>query len=135
MLTPEERLLRLERLLEELRLENSDGAVVIVEGKRDVAALRAIGCEGEVIPLHRGAPLFAFCERIAAAHDRVILLTDGDRKGGRLAESVERGLAANGRRAERRLRRELFRLTDGKEVESLASFVVRLREKVQRRPG
>ena len=61
---------------------------VIVEGKRDVSALRKIGLVGEIIPLHGGRGIYEFCEDIAERFHRVVLLTDWDNKGEQLFKTV-----------------------------------------------
>ena len=61
---------------------------VIVEGKRDVAALRKIGLVGEIITLHRGNGIYEFCEDIAERFHRVVLLMDWDSKGEDIFKSV-----------------------------------------------
>ncbi len=61
---------------------------VIVEGKRDVSALRKIGLVGEIISLHGGRGIYEFCEDIAERFHRVVLLTDWDNKGEQLFKTV-----------------------------------------------
>ncbi|MGD0282148.1 MAG: toprim domain-containing protein [Dissulfurispiraceae bacterium] len=61
---------------------------VIVEGKRDVSALRKIGLVGEIIALHGGRGIYEFCEDIAERFHRVILLMDWDAKGEQLNKEV-----------------------------------------------
>ncbi|MEM0155977.1 MAG: hypothetical protein QW597_05185 [Thermoplasmataceae archaeon] len=54
---------------------------IIVEGSRDMEALRKIGFRGEVIVFNAGLSIVAFAEAIAKEHDRVVVLFDFDRKG------------------------------------------------------
>jgi 5S rRNA maturation endonuclease (ribonuclease M5) len=61
---------------------------IIVEGKRDVSALRKIGLVGEIIALHGGRGIYDFCEDIAERFHRVILLMDWDAKGEHLYKAV-----------------------------------------------
>ncbi|MDP2168237.1 MAG: hypothetical protein Q8J64_07900 [Thermodesulfovibrionales bacterium] len=61
---------------------------VIVEGKRDAAALRKLGLEGGIITLHNGRPLYDFCEDIAVRFDRVVLLMDWDPTGEGLLREI-----------------------------------------------
>lgn len=65
---------------------------VIVEGKRDVSALRKIGLVGEIITLHRGNGIYEFCEDIAERFQRVVLLMDWDNKGEELYRTVASNL-------------------------------------------
>ena len=133
VLQPRERLERLEKVLAELNETNAAGAPVLVEGRRDLESLRAVGVTGDVVILHQGKQLFALCEHLAASHRLVIVLTDDDAKGRRLAKEVDRILALNGGQADHRFRHDLFRLVDGHDVESLAGFLSRLRDVAQRR--
>lgn len=66
---------------------------IIVEGKKDVSALRKIGMVGEIITLHGGRGIYEFCEDIAGRFHRVILLTDWDSKGEHLYKSVSAHLS------------------------------------------
>jgi 5S rRNA maturation endonuclease (ribonuclease M5) len=65
---------------------------IIVEGKRDVSALRKIGLVGEIITLHIGSGMYEFCEDIAERFHRVILLTDWDSKGEHLYKTLSADL-------------------------------------------
>lgn len=66
---------------------------VIVEGRRDVLALRKIGLVGEIITLHGGRGIYEFCEDIAEKFHRVVLLMDWDNKGEQLYKSVSSHLS------------------------------------------
>ncbi len=61
---------------------------VIVEGKKDAAALKQLGLVGDIITLHRGKGLYEFCEDIAEKFARVIILLDWDEKGEKLNSLV-----------------------------------------------
>lgn len=63
---------------------------VIVEGKRDAAALRELGLVGEIITLHSGNNLYEFSEDLHDRFTKVILLLDWDDKG----ESLNRTLSS-----------------------------------------
>lgn len=81
---------RAERLKEVLRslYEVNKSVPVIVEGRRDVLALRKIGLVGEIITLHSGKGLYDFSEEIARTFSRVVLLMDWDEKGETLLKTV-----------------------------------------------
>jgi 5S rRNA maturation endonuclease (ribonuclease M5) len=66
---------------------------IIVEGEKDVEALRLLGMTGTVIPLHTGKELANFCDDVAAKYKEIILLTDWDRKGWNLTKAIERNLS------------------------------------------
>lgn len=128
MLSPKERLEKIMDILEELE-EASTRSPIIVEGIRDVEALRRLGIERNVTSLSKGISLFAFCERLSMSWDEVVLLTDWDRKGGRIARKLKDALDANGARAVEDLRARLAILVkkEVKDVEGLPTYIERLR--------
>jgi len=124
----EERYEAIERVLEDLAARNEEGPIV-VEGERDFLALRALGIGGAIVTLHRGVSVLRLCEDLAADGRAVIILTDWDLKGGRLAKALREGLAANGVRYDDALRARLAVLTRGTitEVEDLHRHFEKLR--------
>lgn len=69
---------KLLRLIDELKAKASCGAVILVEGRRDVAALRKLGVEGEVIETSSSS----LSSIVDAAGERdVVILTDWDSRG------------------------------------------------------
>lgn len=65
---------------------------VIVEGKKDAAALRRLGLVGEIITLHNGKSLYDFCTDIAERFHRIIILLDWDEKGEDLNKTLSENL-------------------------------------------
>lgn len=82
-----ERAERLKEVFESL-YEVNKRIPIIVEGKKDVYALRKIGMTGKIIALHEGKGLYEFCEDIACTFHRVVLLMDWDSKGKYLHKKV-----------------------------------------------
>lgn len=76
--------------------EINDSVPFIVEGERDVEALRALGLRGEIFTINNGMSLFQFCEYYSGLYDRTIIFTDWDRKGRDLHDRLERDMYANG---------------------------------------
>jgi 5S rRNA maturation endonuclease (ribonuclease M5) len=107
---------RAERLREvfEILHDINHSAPVIVEGKKDALALRELGLSGEIIKLHGGKNLYDFCEDVARRFDRVVLLTDWDKKG----EELNRALSVhlNGLWEEFASFRELLKMLCQKEI-------------------
>lgn len=122
----EERFENLLHVLDDLR-EANETTPIVVEGQRDVASLRELGCAGRIVTLHRGDTLFLVAEAVAREAREVILLTDWDRKGGILFDQLGAGLAANGVRVDRSFRDRLPAWTKPpvRDVESLAAYVAR----------
>ena len=75
----------LEEALQKLIERNCSGIPVIVEGEKDVAALRSLGLSGEIIILNVGMSIPDFCDKLSERFSEIIVLTDWDRTGGRLA--------------------------------------------------
>jgi 5S rRNA maturation endonuclease (ribonuclease M5) len=61
---------------------------IIVEGRRDVRALRTIGLVGDIITLHSGKGLYEFCDDIAERFHKIIILLDWDEKGESLHKKI-----------------------------------------------
>lgn len=80
-----------QKALSEL-IEENKATPVIVEGEKDIDALRKLGLTGEIITLNSGVTLIDFCDKIAEKYEEVIILTDWDRKGGFLYRTIERNL-------------------------------------------
>jgi 5S rRNA maturation endonuclease (ribonuclease M5) len=81
----------LEKTLSELREDNKT-VPIIVEGDKDIAALRVLEMPGEVIRFNKGQSVSDFCDEVAGQHRKVILLTDWDRRGGRLCLQLKKNL-------------------------------------------
>jgi 5S rRNA maturation endonuclease (ribonuclease M5) len=123
----EERFERLMEVLEDLAIENLE-TPILVEGRRDVEALRVLGCAGEVLPLNAGATLHDRAEAICASGARaIILLTDWDRKGEELYARMRSLLEANRVRVsgEHREKLRLWMRPPVNAVEDLAAYVAR----------
>jgi len=129
MISEEERLKKLEKTVAEL-IERSESEPIIVEGTRDVRALREIGVEGIIKPVNTGAGIINFCEALAAEHDSFIILTDWDRKGGQIAHHLRIGFESVDAKYDSQLRARMAMLVkkEIKDVESLPSYLDRLRK-------
>jgi 5S rRNA maturation endonuclease (ribonuclease M5) len=124
----EDKLERVESLIKELRESSKQGAIILVEGRKDKRALRELGVEGEVI-FASHFPLLKLIDHVANNGAEIVVLTDWDRKGDLLAERINRYLIALGHTPNLRIRVELSRLIkkDAREVENLPSYIARLR--------
>ncbi len=120
---------RAERLKEVLQTlyEVNKRFPVIVEGRRDVNALRQIGLVGDIITLHSGKGLYEFCEDIAEEQRHVILLLDWDDKGEKLFKTLAENL--KGLWEEFAPLREIIRVLcqkDIKDIEGIPGLLERL---------
>lgn len=128
MLSPEERLEQIEKVLSQLQ-DLSETTPIVVEGLRDVAALKRMGITSNVISLGKGNSIFNFSENLSKTAKRAVILTDWDRKGGQLARMLKEALMANGVIPNENIRAKLGILSkkEVKDIESMPGFVERLR--------
>lgn len=112
--------------LDDLAIANN-AVPILVEGQRDVAALRALGCEGDLLVLHVGRDLSSLAEGLARETREIILFTDWDRKGAIWHDELSRRLAAVGVRVDGSYRERVrARVSEQlRDVESLLPYVTR----------
>jgi 5S rRNA maturation endonuclease (ribonuclease M5) len=124
------RLERIEELLSELSEYSGRGAIIIVEGKRDVLSLKKLGIDGN-FELATRHSLFNFSEGIAQLGSEVVILTDWDRRGDLLAIKLSGYFESFGLKPKLELRNKLRLLSQKeiKDVESLYTYVSKLRLK------
>ncbi len=129
-----ERLQRIERILEEIQALADEGALIIVEGRKDRVALNELGISGEIL-LASHPPLFNFAESISRKANAAIIMTDWDVKGKMLAKKMSTYLRSSGLTPDLRLRGKLRKLVQKeiKDVEGLSRYVRVLRYKVHER--
>lgn len=123
-----ERLEALEALL--LRLgEAAESSILLVEGFKDVDALRSVGIDGEFYCVQSGGGPLRAAEHVWRAGRPAVILTDWDRRGGSLADDLRRDLESLCVPYDDGIRRELAVLCRqySKDVESLASVLALLR--------
>jgi len=124
---------KLEKAIDELREKNRT-TPIIVEGEKDVAALHSLNIDGEILMLHCGKDIAAFCDDVALRHKEVIVLTDWDRKGWSLSHRIEDNL--RGRTKCIMDYRIIFAANSMvKDMESLPKFLKNLRKKVKGKIG
>ena len=68
-------------------LNSQTNCAVVVEGKRDTAALVKLGYSGKILEFHRFNGMIKFADS-AAKYRKLILLLDGDRKGKYLTKKI-----------------------------------------------
>jgi len=133
----ERKLERINCLLEELRSEVSAGALLVVEGERDVESLKAIGVRDNILAVKSsGKNLPDIVDELCCFGDReVILLMDFDRHGRELTKRLTQSLERMKIKLNLAFWRKLSILlgNDLKDVEGLAAYIKTLRRKVERR--
>jgi len=68
-------------------LNSQKDGVVVVEGKRDSAALVKLGYSGKILEFHKFNGMIKFADSVAK-YRKLILLLDGDRKGRYLTKKI-----------------------------------------------
>ncbi|MDO8340117.1 MAG: toprim domain-containing protein [Candidatus Burarchaeum sp.] len=129
------RLERKEKLLGRV-LAKLDESVVIVEGKKDVWALRNIGVKGKL--MEASGRVKGICPRLGVAAceaglnaDEVVVLTDADGAGEELAAMLVGELDANGVKPNLQVRRDLRFVLGFRTVEEIPRKLEEFREKVR----
>jgi len=119
----------MEELIASLLDASCQGAAIIVEGRRDMQALRALGLPGPVIMASRRSAL-DLAEDAARSYAEIILLTDWDGKGDEMCKTIEYHLRSVGSRPDKEIRSRLKKLVkkEIKDVESLSRYAERMRE-------
>ena len=82
---PETEIVEIKKFMDSLNSQKN--CVVVVEGKRDAAALVKLGYSGKFLEFHRFNGMIKFTDS-AAKYSRLILLLDGDRKGKYLTKKI-----------------------------------------------
>jgi len=119
----------LEELLNSLMDASSQGAAVIVEGRRDELALRCLGLRGPMIMASR-RPALDLAEDAARRFRKIVLLTDWDAKGDEMALNIDMHLRSMGVQADLDIRNRLKKLVkkEIKDVQSLSLYMERARD-------
>jgi 5S rRNA maturation endonuclease (ribonuclease M5) len=129
-----ERLESVEEIILELQALADTGAIIVVEGRRDVASLRSLGINGE-IRLASQQPLLEFTEQLSKSGKKIIVLTDWDKRGGMMARKIIDDLQFYGIVPNTDIRSRIGILVRKsiKDIESLNSYVSRMRYELQGR--
>ena len=103
------------------KLKNlGNNEVIVVEGKKDMRALRKLGIESKIFLLKNYKSLVEVSE-ILAKYDNVILMLDTDPTGRKLTKEMQNHIQAQGVKFDTKLGRTLLRMAHCRTVEGLAS--------------
>jgi 5S rRNA maturation endonuclease (ribonuclease M5) len=118
----------LEKILIDLR-ENNIEIPILVEGDKDIEALKKLEINGIIISYNKGMSVTNFCDDIANKYDKIIILTDWDKKGGQLCYMLKKNLIG---RVDciTDYRKKIAQKTSIKTVEGLPSWIETLRKKI-----
>lgn len=132
-----ERLDAMELALGELR-ERAAGCALLVEGRRDADALERLGVGGTHLLLNTGVSVQVRIDQVAELTEqadwlRLIVLMDWDRTGGRLQDTLVRGLSGRVP-LDTDARRRIAVASRVKSVEELPADLASLRRQAEGRP-
>lgn len=125
---------KIEKLLEWLAQEAAEGTPIVVEGKKDIEALRELGVTGKMLTAKMGQKsLLDLVSEIEEHQPReVILLLDFDRGGKGIAKRLRQILEKEGATPNTTFWRELLSLVgrDVKDIEGLPAYIETLKRKI-----
>lgn len=123
-----ERLELLEELIQELQTLADTGAIIVVEGRKDVDSLMSLGIKGDT-RLSSQQPLLDFSEQLSGSGKNIVILTDWDRKGGLVARRIVDYLRDYGISPNTDIRSRIIVLVRKsiKDIESLNNYIRKLR--------
>ncbi len=129
-----DRLQKIEQILCEIKDLSNEGAVIVVEGKKDRDALNELGISDQ-ISLVSYQPLLDFAEDISRKTNQAIILTDWDSQGKKLAKKISGYLQASNTKPNNLIRNKIKKLVRNeiKDVESLSGYIHSLRREVYNR--
>jgi 5S rRNA maturation endonuclease (ribonuclease M5) len=120
----------IEKILDDLKQENKT-TPIIVEGDKDIEALRSLNIKGEIIRFNQGVSITDFCDSISKLYKKIILLTDWDKKGGYLCYTLKKNLESRVQ-CNISYRENLAKKTMVRTVEAIPSWIKNLQIKINK---
>ena len=128
---------KISEILSALAQESAKGTIILVEGRKDVEALRALGVEGPVVTVKTGGKSFLdVVSELETKTSKVILFLDFDRRGKQGTNRLRHGLERAGLKVDLEFWLGLLK-SIGKDVqcvEGLNAYLGNLRIKTQASP-
>ena len=118
----------LEKILIDLRDKNNE-IPIIVEGEKDIEALKKLNIIGIILSINKGLSVTNFCDLIAKKYDKIIILTDWDKKGGQLCYKLKNNLIGRVD-CNADYRKKIAQKTTIKTVEGLPSWIDTIIKKI-----
>jgi len=106
-------------------LDEINGSIIIVEGKKDKLALEELGIEN-IISLNR-QPLYKIIDRLTGTNEKIIILTDLDKEGKILYSKLNSALQSVGANIDNHFRNFLFKKTELRQIEGMLTYLEKLR--------
>ena len=115
---------RITDFIHSLNRESENGSVIVVEGKRDSAALTKLGFTGQVTVYNRFKGVLDFVDSQQLTDKKIILLLDMDRTGKYLTSRIVSLLQQRGTNVNLAYKRKICEITNGKvrHIEDLGSY-------------
>ena len=108
----------MEALLEEIEKLKTSNTLIIVEGKKDISALRNLGLKNVV---EINGNIYEFAESIK--EDEVVILTDLDPEGKKLYSKLMHYFSQKGIKINNKLRNILFKETKLRQIEGIDTYL------------
>jgi 5S rRNA maturation endonuclease (ribonuclease M5) len=115
---------RIKEFIRTLNYESENGSIIVVEGKRDSAALIKLGFVGEVTVYNRFKGVLDFVDSHQMIDKKIILLLDMDRTGKYLTSRLVSLLQRRGSNVNLTYKKKLCEITNGKvrHIEDIGSY-------------
>lgn len=124
MIDPQD-LLKIGEIFKELRRRSENGAVIIVEGPKDVTSLRSLGIEGDIVT-SSNTPDAVLVDEIGKKD--VIILTDCDWRGDTMEKNLLSKFSSWGVTPDTEFKRRIFSvIKEVHEIEDLAKYLEKAR--------
>jgi len=107
----------LNKLIGKIKISN---ILVIVEGKKDKAALQKLGISN-IMELSK-KPLFQIVEEIVGSNKECIILTDLDKEGKQIYSKLNSDLQRHGIKVNNKFREFLFKCTKLRQIEGIYTY-------------
>ncbi len=125
---------QIHKVLEQLAEENINGKPILVEGRKDIKALRNLGIKGKIISIKTGGKnLQDIISEIEKSNlKEVILMLDFDRRGRELTKKLKHHIEKTGINPNLHFWLRLSGLAgkEIKDVEGLATYIETLKNKI-----
>lgn len=126
---------KIQNLLDRLVEESAEGTPIVVEGRKDIETLRALGVQGRIVSAKTGGKsrLDVISEVEKTGAHEVILLLDFDRRGKEWSKILKEHLERAKIRPNLKFWNELQGLVsrEVKDIEGLTSYIETLKRKAQ----
>lgn len=117
---------KIDEFKEQIEKIISSDILIIVEGKKDRAALEKFGIKN-IIELSK-KPLFQIVEEISNSNKQCVILTDLDKKGKELFGKLNSQLQRNGVKVNNKFREFLLKHTKLRQIEGLDTYLRHLQK-------